>query len=193
MAHGREEVSIDEWVQQVQAGDMDAFTEIIRRSERPIRAWITSRCPPGGDADEVAQLTFVQAFKRIDDYRVGTDFRAWLFAIARYQLMAECTRLRRLADYHSRYVPQALVQELERRVEQGTDSESERLSYLVECMNELDEQRRRILDWRYGEERTLSEIAELTHRSVGAIKKHLFRLRHALHECIQHKLDSERA
>ncbi|MGB7343164.1 MAG: sigma factor [Pirellulaceae bacterium] len=79
-----------------------AFAEIIRVCQRPVRAWTASRCPPGGDADDVAQQTFVAAFKRIDEYEVGTDFRAWLFTIARYQLMAECTRLKRSADYHSR-------------------------------------------------------------------------------------------
>lgn len=184
-------MELDDRIRQVQAGKADAFAEVVRVCERPVRAWITSRCPPGGDADEVAQKTFVQAFKRIDEYRAGTDFRAWLFAIARYQLMAECTRLKRLADYHSRYLPHALSQELERRAEQSADLQPERLAYLKECMKELDEQRRRILDWRYGEERSLAEIAELTQRTVGAIKKHLFLLRQKLHECIERKQISE--
>lgn len=191
MARDFDNVDLNERLRQVQAGDVDAFADVVRVYQRPIRAWITSRCPPGGDADEVAQKTFVQAFKHIDEYCLGTDFRAWLFAIARCQLMAECTRLKRLADYHSRYVPHALSQELQRRAGQREDLELGRLKYLEECMNELDEHARRILGWRYAEERTLGEIAELTERSVGAIKKHLFVLRRKLHDCIERKLGSE--
>lgn len=64
-------MELDEQIKQVQAGNLDAFAEIVQLHERPIRAWLVSRCPPGGDADEVAQKTFVQAFKRIDDYEIG--------------------------------------------------------------------------------------------------------------------------
>lgn len=184
-------MELDEQIKQVQAGNFDAFAEIAWLYERPIRAWLVSRCPPGGDADEVAQKTFVQAFKNIDDYEIGTDFRAWLFTIARYQLMAECTRLSRLADYHSRYVPHALSQELERRAKNTSDTQNQLLTYLRGCLNEMGEKPRQILDWRYCEERPLAEIAELTNRSAGAIKKHLFQLRRKLHDCIQRKQASE--
>ena len=184
-------MELDEQLKQVQEGNLDAFAEIVRLHERPIRAWLVSRCPPGGDADEVAQKTFVQAFKGIDDYEIGTDFRAWLFTIAKYQLMAECTRLQRTADYHSRYAPHALRQELERRAADTPDVQDKMLGYLRNCLNEVGENPRQILDWRYGEERPLAEIAELTNRSVGAIKKHLFQLRRTLHDCIQRKRASE--
>lgn len=105
--------------------------------------------------------------------------------------MAECTRLTRLADYHSRYVPHALSQELERRAAQASDLLPQRLTYLRECLEELGKQPRRILDWRYADERPLAEIAELTERSIGAIKKHLFLLRRKLHACIERKQASE--
>ena len=179
--------SLDEMIRRVVAGDLDAFAEIIRVCQRPVRAWIVSRCPPGGDADDVAQQTFVAAFKRIDEYEVGTDFRAWLFTIARYQLMAECTRLKRMADYHSRYVPHALSQELDRRTE-GVAEEPTRLTHLRECLKQVEGNARDVLDWRYAKELPLAEIAQRSNRSVGAIKKHLFVLRQKLHDCIEQKL-----
>ncbi|WP_372716008.1 RNA polymerase sigma factor [Novipirellula sp.] len=181
---------LDEMIRRVVAGDLDAFAEIIRVCQRPVRAWIVSRCPPGGDADDVAQQTFVAAFNRIDEYEIGTDFRAWLFTIARYQLMAECTRLRRMADYHSRYVPHALSQELDRRAE-GVAEELARLSHLRECLQTVEGNARDILDLRYAKELSLAEIAERSNRSVGAIKKHLFVLRQKLHDCIEKKFAEE--
>lgn len=184
-------MELDERIKQVQDGNLDAFAVIVRLHERTIRAWLVSRCPPGGDADEVAQKTFVQAFKRIDDYEIGTDFRAWLFTIARYQLMAECTRLQRLADYQSRYAPLALSRELERRATSSSQAQDQLLGFLRSCLKEMGEKPQQLLNWRYTEELPLAEIAELTNRSVGAIKKHLFKLRKSLHDCIQRKQASE--
>lgn len=182
---------LDAHVRQVQAGSLDSFAAIVGRFERPVRAWIVSRCPPGGDADDVAQKTFFEAFRRIDDYTPGTDFQAWLFSIARYQLMAECTRLKRLTDYHSRFVPVALSRELDRRLEQQPASQDERLEHLQTCLDAIDGPARRILDWRYSEECPLSDIARRTDRSVTAIRKQLFVLRQKLHECVERKLRTE--
>lgn len=127
---------LDEHIQRVLSGEIDVFAEIVRLFQRPVRAWIVSRCPPGGDADDVAQKTFIAAFNRIDEYELRTDFRAWLFTIVRYQLMAECTRLKRAADYHSRYVPQALLKKLEHR-SGGTAEEPPRLQHLRECLERI--------------------------------------------------------
>jgi len=110
-----EQSEIDRHIHRVRAGEADAFEPVVRAYEWPIRAFVISRCPPAGDADDVAQNTFITAFRRIGEYEPGTDFKAWMFAIARYELLAEQTRLRRKADYHSRYAPHALMAELERR------------------------------------------------------------------------------
>ena len=76
-------VPIDDAVRRVQSGDTAAFEEIVRRFECPLRAWLAACGPPGVDVDEVAQQSFVAAFLRLDEYRAGTEFGAWLFTIAR--------------------------------------------------------------------------------------------------------------
>ena len=45
-------------------------------ARRSVRTWVVAHCAPGGDADDVAQRTFIEAFKSIAVYREGTDFRA---------------------------------------------------------------------------------------------------------------------
>lgn len=180
-------------IRRVQAGEADAFEAVVRAFGLPIRAWVIARCPPGGDADDVVQKSFVQAFRKIGQYRPGTDFKAWLFTIARFELMAECTRLRRLADYHSRYAMHALAEELQRRVETTGSEEPPKLDYLRQCLSGLDERAQQMLRFRYADDSPLGEIAEQTGRSVGAIKKHLFKLRQKLHDCIERKMAGEEA
>src|SRR5687767_7051396 len=172
-------------VRRVREGDPAGFEAVIRAFEWPVRTWVVAHCPPGGDADDVAQRTFIEAFKRIAEYAPGTDFRAWLFAIARYQLLAESTRLRRIADYHRRYAPHALAEELDRRISAvEIAGRSERIDQLRGCLSGLNPQAREILGQRYGDGLPLEEISRRSGRSVGALKKYLFTLRARLHECI---------
>ena len=178
-------------IRRVREGDPAGFEEILRAFEWPIRTWVVAHCPPGGDPDDVAQRTFIEAFKRIAEYAAGTDFRAWLFAIAKFQVMAEATRLRRIADYHRRYAPHALAEELRRRAESGAPVE--RLDQLRECLRGLNPQARDILGQRYGEGLALEEISRRSGRSVGALKKYLFTLRARLHDCIARKTATETA
>src|SRR5262249_5566926 len=156
------------------AGDGPAFEAIVRRLEWPLRTWLVARCPPGTDADDIAQSTFLEAFTHLGTFTPGTDFRAWLFTIARYQLMAECTRLRRLADYHSRYVPHALADELQRRLSQEETGAAQRLDYLRQCLEQVQMPLRDLLRWRYEQGLPLSAIAARLNRTVAAIKKQLY-------------------
>ena len=178
-------------IRRAQSGDLDAFESIIRMFEGALRAWTVARCPAGGDADDVAQRTFIEIFRRIGEYRSGTDFRAWLFTVARFQMRAEITRLQRIADYHQRYMPRALADELSRRAESENADAETKLEHLKTCLQKLDESTRRMLAERYDEGLPLDEIARRANRSVGAIKKHLFILRGKLHECVQAKAAGE--
>jgi RNA polymerase sigma-70 factor, ECF subfamily len=185
---------LEEQIRRIRKGDPAGFEAVVRAFEWPIRTWVVAHCPPGGDADDVAQRTFIEAFKRIAEYVSGTDFRAWLFAIAKYQLLGEATRLRRTADYHRRYAPHALVEELERRTSAAdATSRSERIDQLRDCLSGLNPQARDILSQRYHDGMPLEEISRRSGRSVGALKKYLFTLRAKLHECIARKTATETA
>ncbi len=174
-------------IRQVRGGDVQAFAAVVRRFERPLRAWLAAHAPPGADVDEVAQTTFIAAYSRLDDYAAGTNFAAWLFTIARYQLKTETTRLRRIADYRSRYAPDLLARELDRRSDEPTADDAQ-LGFLRECLEAVDDRRRRFLTWRYDEAIPLAEMAERSGRSVMAVKKQLWLLRRQLQECIEGKL-----
>ena len=178
----------DESYRLAKAGDMRAIEAIVRHHQAAVRAWLAAHCPLGGDADDVAQRTFVTAITRLADFEVGTDFRAWLFSIARYQLMSEITRLRRLADYHSRLAPEILARELERRAQGPEERTSERLMHLRECVAAMGESARQFIRWRYDDQLPLEEMAARTGRSVGAIKKQLWLLRQKLQQCVEDKL-----
>ena len=179
---------LDKLIERSRRGDTDAFGKIVRHFEKPIRSWVAAHSPPGVSADEIAQEAFIAAYRRLDEFTTGTKFHSWLFTIARYQLMTETTRRRRIADYHNRFAPELIDRELERRADDSPPEQLvQKLEALRSCLTETGESGRELLAWRYDDGIPLSEMAERTGRSVGAIKKNLFKLRQQLHECIQRK------
>jgi len=178
-------------IRRARTGDRSAFEEIVRSCHRRLRAWVAAHCPPGGDADEVAQRTFLAVYTRLNEFQDGTNFNAWLFAIARFQLMTEATRLRRQADYHARFAPELLSRELDRRAAGPDDATQDRLRHLSTCLDRVPEQDRRVLDWRYRDQLPIEDMASRTGRSGAAMKKLLWTLRLKLRECIDAKLSAE--
>jgi RNA polymerase sigma-70 factor (ECF subfamily) len=71
-----------ELVRRAQAGDMDAFGALVDRNRRAVfRAALAAVRSPD-EADEVAQETFVTAFRKLGHFRGEAAFRTWLLAIA---------------------------------------------------------------------------------------------------------------
>ncbi|MCA8987267.1 MAG: sigma-70 family RNA polymerase sigma factor [Planctomycetaceae bacterium] len=179
---------LEEAIRRTCAGETEAFEFVVRRFERPLRAWLAGHLPQGIDVDEIAQRSFIAAYKSLDQYKAGTRFDAWLFTIARYQLKTELTRLRRVADYHSRYAPDLLQRELERRSDDRPELLVARLEYLQMCLQSLAEHLRRYITWRYEEEISLEEMAARSGRSVAAVKKQLWQIRQTLQQCVENRL-----
>lgn len=67
---------------QAKAGATAAFETLVRRHQGPLRAFLRRVCVTPDQADDVAQETFLTAWRRIGQYRVEGAFKAWLFQIA---------------------------------------------------------------------------------------------------------------
>ena len=183
--------SIHNALRRVSQGETAAFEIVLRRFERPLRAWLAAHVPLGVDVDEIAQRTFVAAFSRLHEFEMGTNFGAWLFTIARYQLRTETTRLRRIADYHARYGPDLLQRELDRRCDEPPEMWTTRLEHLQSCLDSLGDHLRRFVAWRYDEEIPLEVMATRSGRSVPAVKKQLWKIRQKLQQCVETRMAAE--
>jgi RNA polymerase sigma factor (sigma-70 family) len=63
--------------------DQHAFAELVRRYQSPVRAFL-ARMTRGDThlADDLAQETFVKAWRKLHTYRGSARFSTWLFGIA---------------------------------------------------------------------------------------------------------------
>jgi RNA polymerase sigma factor (sigma-70 family) len=64
-------------------GDENAFAELVRRYQSPMRGFLTKMAR--GDthlADDLAQETFLKAWQKLGTFRGDAKFQTWLFGIA---------------------------------------------------------------------------------------------------------------
>ena len=75
------EVSDLDLVRMAQAGDTEAFGELVERNRRAVfRAALDAVGSPT-EADDVAQEAFVTAWQKLDGFRGESQFRTWLLSI----------------------------------------------------------------------------------------------------------------
>jgi RNA polymerase sigma-70 factor (ECF subfamily) len=71
----------------VAAGDVAAFTALVRRHERRVRAFLV-RITRGEGADDLAQETFLKAWRMASAYRGEGSYEGWLLRIAWRQFLS---------------------------------------------------------------------------------------------------------
>ncbi len=144
------------------------------------------RCLMPGDpgVDDVVQQTNLVVWRKRSHFKPGTDFRAWMFAIARLEVLAHRKRTGRKSWL---VIDEPLTQRLaESMAAIGRETPSNQLGPALEtCLKRLDPRERRIIDRFYFANDSLRNIATAEATSEGALKVRLHRIRAALRRCIE--------
>ncbi|MGP8198587.1 MAG: RNA polymerase sigma factor [Limisphaerales bacterium] len=69
-------------VLQSQSGDPAAFAELIQKHQRMIHSLTYRMTGSLADAEDLAQETFINAYRQLDSYRGAAKFSTWLYRIA---------------------------------------------------------------------------------------------------------------
>jgi len=72
----------DQLVKQAKQGDVDAFTELVRRFQEKIYHTILSLTRNQQDANDLAQETFMHAYKSLRNFKQRSSFYTWIYRIA---------------------------------------------------------------------------------------------------------------
>ena len=178
---------IESAIDRVKTGAVDQYRTVIAAFHQPLRAALAGLCPPGIDADEIAHVTFIEAYRHLERYRSGSNFFAWLCAIARNQLLAETKRLLRQSRNQQNYLEHALTQRLLAVAEAHEELSEMRFRFLNECVALLSPASQSLLEARYQQRRPLDDIAQMLSKTVSAVSVQLFSIRQKLRECVEKK------
>ena len=173
-------------VDRVKGGDAEAFRIVVRETAALVRGYVGFFLSDKAAVDDVSQAVYLEIFKQIARYEPGTDFPAWVKAIARNHALAERRRRERKHEAHSNYVSQvrSMIETRALEMEQRQPIE-EQLSRLEQCLARLPERMQNVVKLHYHEDYSAGRIAQTIKSTTGAVLNILYRARMALSRCIK--------
>lgn len=177
----------DRRVREVLAGRREAYGWIVTRHEARVRAVLAAILPEASRVEDAAQEVFVTAYRKLDEYRPGTEFGLWIKAIARNVGLNERRGWIRAQEATKRN--RARIETAMQPVLDGVIDrmQGDVLAELRECIEHLPADARDVIRSRYFAGRSCGEIAALRKRSAVGVRQALFLARQILHDCLAKK------
>ena len=166
------------------SGSDDEVVAQLTDLQWSLRLYVQSLLPGDSASSDVAQQANATIWRKRADFESGTNFKAWAFAIARFEVLNYRKKQARERLTFGAELEEALATEFAERSEEM----ERRQRALRTCLAKLREKDRVLLLHRYGDTGTLADFAQASGRSVGGLKVTLHRLRSTLLQCIQRQL-----
>jgi RNA polymerase sigma-70 factor (ECF subfamily) len=164
------------------AGDADAFGTLVERHQEAAfrTAYLIVR--DAAAAEDVAQESFVRAYKHLRQFRQGEPFRPWLLRIVTNQALNEVRARTRRGGLLGRLGP--MVERTSPPPDAWVQAADE-ASVLARAINDLPDDDRVVLYLRYFLELPEREIATAIGKPAGTVKSRLHRAGKRLREVIE--------
>ena len=130
-------------IKKAQDGDIEAFSELVKLYQGSVRACLAVRMSSKFEADDLAQDTFVTAFRKIKEFDVTKPMGPWLRSIAFYNLRNYWRKHRAEPVGHGEEL--SLLVDEHVSLTYSERNESDTLDALRRCMTKLDDSMQDIL------------------------------------------------
>jgi RNA polymerase sigma-70 factor, ECF subfamily len=156
-----------ELVAAVLAGDVEAFSGLVRRHEDACVRFAVRMLGSRVDADDALQSAFMRAFRGLRSCREPDRFGGWLYQIVINECRTFASRQRRR---DLRFTP--ATNAIERAVAPGSEPEEDTDvgGHIENALGMLPAEQREAFLLKHVEELSYDEMAELTGISVSALK-----------------------
>ncbi|MHB1051301.1 MAG: RNA polymerase sigma factor [Bacteroidota bacterium] len=180
-------------ISQIKKGDERAFSKLVQRYEQTVWGFAFKLCRDKDKAEESFQDTFVNVFRKIDQFDGRSKFSTWLYSIVANNCLMK-RRRRKIEDLLESLdePPDTEDETVQRQLVAWDDTPVEKLLHgelkeqLDAAIQKLPDDYRVVFVLRDLEQRTAEETSKITGLSVPAIKSRLRRsrifLRQQLHE-----------
>lgn len=158
--------------------DRHAFSELVRRHQSAVRTMLRKlACGDNALADDLAQETFVRAWKGLPRFRGGSALSSWLYRIAWNTFVSDARAAR------VRPAPCEAAEDGEREDSTPADASLDRLVARVDLERAfacLRADERVALALTYGQEVTHEEAAAILECPLGTLKTNILRAKNRL-------------
>lgn len=185
-------VNDDQYIEKVLLGDVEAFSVLIKKYQDYVYHIAYKIVKNQFDAEEVAQDTFLKAYKNLETFSREAKFSSWLYKIAYYTAISKTRN--KYNQMHGDPLNYEVIS-----MEAVTDTNEmlanlkteEQQKYINLAMVQLPDQVQLVLSLFYLEESTLKEIEEITGISISNIKTLMHRGRKQLYGVLENILKKE--
>lgn len=170
-------------VERVLAGEQDAYAEIVRAYQDPLRAALGGFARSAGELEDFCHKAFVDAYFKLSDYDPDRGpLLPWFLALARNSILEDLRRRKSEERRLHRYV--------ERAAQEGTPFEGRDRAQgaLERCLGEFEPGDVSVIRARYREGRSCDQVASALGKTSVATRKLLQRLRERLRACVERRL-----
>jgi RNA polymerase sigma-70 factor, ECF subfamily len=155
-------------------GDSQAFQELTERYYRRVSAFVLKRVQRPDLVEDLAQETFLEAFRSLRAGRVPDNFAAWLFAIA-HNCCGKWLRRRKPRLFDPGEAPELTADEGEASALEEAEEQAKQMHALEAGLAGLPDDVRRMLELKHRDGKTCEQIAVALGKPVGTIKSLLSR------------------
>jgi len=158
--------NFEEVLNRARTGAGDAFTQLYQDLSGPVAGYLRSRGVP--DVEDLTSEVFIAVFTGVGTFDGSqVQFRSWVFTIAHHRAADHWRRV-------ARQTPSAPYEAADdtRQVEsaEGTALAGLGTERVIRLLSQLTDEQREVLALRVVGDLTVEQVAEVTGRTIGAVK-----------------------
>lgn len=152
--------------------DHYAFSQLIKKYQSPIRLFLRRLIDDKEEiADELAQETFLLAYRKLKTFQGRSQFSTWLYAIAKTQFLQYIRKNHRNFQWEN----------ISEQTEQADHMMDDRFD-LEKAIKVLRPIERAVLTLSYAKDLSHGDVANILEIPIGSVKTHLLRGKDKLRE-----------
>ena len=189
-------VTDQELVERVQAGDKQAFNLLVVKYQHKLVKMISRYVSDPSEAQDVAQETFIKAYRALPNFRGDSSFYTWIYRIgantAKNYLVAQGRRPPGSdidAQDAEQYVLDSSLRETD--TPEGLAQRDQIEKTVFDAIESLPDDLRTAITLRELDGLSYEEIAQAMECPVGTVRSRIFRAREAIDKRLRPLLESK--
>ena len=171
-------------ISKAKQGDERAFTQLVKRYEQTVWGFAFKLCRDKEKAEESFQDTFINVYRKLDQFDSRSKFSTWLYTIVANNCLMN-RRKRKLDGLMESFddAPDVNDEQVKKQLQSWDDSPIETLmnkelrKTMDDAIQELPDEYKVVFVLRDLENRTAEETAKILKLSIPAVKSRLRRSR----------------
>lgn len=172
-------------VARAREGSKEAFCELVRLNQGAVHAFLARYIRSRDLVEDLAQETFLKAYRSLPAFQAASSLRAWFLGIARNEALMHLRAEERRRSHSLEAAVSGWLGERVGTAGAGPGEADEKRAALESCIKRLPERSAAMLADFYFRGLSPEEIARRAGRPKGTVAVALFRIREALRKCVR--------